>query len=281
MVRNLATRRRELSRFAALILTLLILGCGGDEAEPDASSSPHASATPETHASPEGGGHGSGDPWSEAIDKATLHAGKGELKEASEYSSVALKIAREKDEPRKLITSLHNSGKLALSQGDTHQGIELFGEALELERHLEKPDPRMIALSLNKIAAAHYAEEDREGALHALHEALKVEGINQELEAELLHNLASIYQQGGNKTKAAQCLEKARRLRASASTELPSSGPAGLWFHRKMSTHSYKKVVQIFQERSLAPSRIAAFSRFNSRKWSAPESETSDDKSSH
>ena len=239
-----------------------------DEHQADSSGS-------DGHEAPkEEGGHGEkGNDWSKSADAITNHISKGDLASAEEEAVKALELARKNQNRQQEVTSLHNLGKIRMSQGEIDEAIQLFEAAVEHGEKLEHPNPRETALCLNKLAAAHYAQRKPGKAKTALRHALKIVGPEGDLRLELLQNLAAVSQQQGDLRTAEALLEEVRVMRVEAGNPPPCDGTSLSWASRVWPTRFYKSPAVLYETRERPVYRGSASARYLARVYPKPPSE--------
>ena len=224
--------------------------------------------------SSDSGGHGGGgNEWNKAAEAVTNHINKGDLASAEEEAVKALDLARKSQNRQQEVTSLHNLGKIRMSQGEIDEAIHLFEEAVEHGEKLEHPNPRETALCLNKLAAAHYAQRKPAKAKTALHHALKIVGPEGDLRLELLQNLAAVSQQQGDMRTAEALLEEVRVMRVEAGDPPPCEGASLLWASRVWPAKFYKSPAVLYDTRQRPVYRGSASARYLARVYPKPPSE--------
>lgn len=275
----------------AAVLSSLLFGAGcssKDKASPHASASPHG--TPQATASPghsesqgaaekgaettEGGhgkaGVGPDKEWMELTNLVGNDVSKGDVADAAPNAESALELAKEKGDPRLMVTSLHNLGKIRLSQGKTEESIKLFEQAVAYGEQVHEPDERLAVLCLNKLAAALYANEESEKARQALQRALELLEKKDPFRIELLQNLAAVYNQEGNSQAAAALMEEIRVLKIQEREPPPCFGLSLVWNSRLWPSHRYQAVSELYFLHKFGENPILASSRYMWRKYPSP-----------
>lgn len=253
-------RRVALIRYTCLLLLLLLLvGCGSSEKK-------------EEHHEPEVPAK----TWQEVTESVTARVSDGDMSEAIADAEEALALAEASQDATQLITSYHNLGKLWLAQGEAKKGIKLFEKAVEAGEHADKPDHRLLSLSLNKLAAAHYAEEHPTKAREALQKALGY-CQTEPMRLELLQNLQRVAQQQGLVKEAQRYSEEVRLLRVALGEPLTGQGAAVDWLNRKWPSLPYRAAGLLLSERVIPPNRTSASSRFWHRAYPVQEEEEAAD----
>lgn len=207
--------------------------------------------------------------WVEINDNLHLNLKTGSMGKVVENAEQALEQAVREGDQLKILTSLHNLGKVRLSQGQTEEACRLFQQALQLEVVRDSGDPAVSAACWNKLAAARYAQERPEQARDALRQALQTLGPDHPFRADVLQNLATVYRMSGKDNEAERCAEEARRLRAGNN---PPASPWGrVWFSRTWTGLRSLAAGESWFGRKLPPHRQTPISRFIHRSFPVSE----------
>lgn len=281
---------------AAILSSILFsVGCSSkDKASPHATASPLGTATPHASASPHSGeehagsqdatghetqteeaghgkaGEGPDKEWMELTNLVDHDVTKGDVADALPKAESALELARQKGDPRLMVTSLHNLGKIRLSQGQTEECIKLFEQAVTYGEKVHEPDERLSVLCLNKLAAALYAAEESGKARHALQRALELLEKKDPFRIELLQNLAAVYTQEGNSQAAAALAEQIRVLKIQEREPPPCSGFPLIWSSRLWPGHHFQAVSELYFNHKFGENPNLASSRYVWRKYPPP-----------
>lgn len=223
--------------------------------------------------STQGHGGSENDEWKSLLAEVSTNINKGEVDEAAPHAVSAVRVAQEKGDPKLLMTSLHNLGKIRLSQGRTQESIQLFQEAVQAGEHVEDPDQHLAALCLNKLAAAHYANEQSTLAKKELYRALDLVGEKDPLRIELLQNLARVYAQEGNQQSAEALLEQVRLLKIQEREPPPCFGLSLSWVSRGWPENRYRSHAELYQGHLFSMNKNHPASRYLWRKFSKPKTE--------
>jgi DNA-binding SARP family transcriptional activator/predicted ATPase len=145
-------------------------------------------------------------------EMSLLSLGRGRLREAAEYSRIALDLAEKAKEPLALARVHNVAAMVHRSLGDPARAKADLERSLELSEALE--DPAIKVAALNNLALVHGESGETERAAGYLRQALElcVALGDRHHEAALRNNLADLLHKTGREEESRKALEEAVKI---------------------------------------------------------------------